>query len=76
MIREGNVYLDSFEKRWSGNSPHDDKQHFMESLELVKSGEELSIKVAGDFSSSAAAKLLEQEIREVVSLIFKFITIW
>lgn len=66
MTREAQIYLDSLERKWSG-PPHDNNGMLLETLDLMKQGEELSIKVTGDFSSSAAAKLLEQEIREVVS---------
>ncbi|CAA6662136.1 unnamed protein product [Spirodela intermedia] len=54
--------------------PHDNNRVLLETLDLMKRGDELSIKVTGDFSSSAAAKLLEQEIREVVSPIQRFLS--
>lgn len=69
MDREGQLYLDSFEKRWSV-SPPDNELSRPATLDLMKKEEELSLKVTKDFSSSAAAKLLEQEIGEVVSLVF------
>ncbi|XP_078445105.1 FZO-like protein [Wolffia australiana] len=65
MDREGQIYLDSFEKRWSVSTP-DNQQLRPETLDSIKIKKELSMKVTEDFSSSAAAKLLEQEIREVV----------
>ncbi|XP_042517367.1 probable transmembrane GTPase FZO-like, chloroplastic isoform X2 [Macadamia integrifolia] len=63
-IHEGRLYGEYFEKRWpSFVSPHN---QVSETHKLLKKGEELSLKVVEDFSASAAAKLFEQEIREVV----------
>ncbi|XP_010255948.1 PREDICTED: probable transmembrane GTPase FZO-like, chloroplastic isoform X2 [Nelumbo nucifera] len=64
-VREGRLYKESFEKRWPEFVyPHNEVQ--LEAYELLKKGEELSLKVIEDFNASAAAKLFEQEIREVV----------
>ncbi|XP_043691420.1 probable transmembrane GTPase FZO-like, chloroplastic isoform X2 [Telopea speciosissima] len=61
--REGTLYREYFEKRWpSFANPHNQE---VETQKLLKKGEELSLKVVEDFSASAAAKLFEQEIREV-----------
>uniref|UniRef100_A0A1D1XXT4 Uncharacterized protein in xynA 3'region n=2 Tax=Anthurium amnicola TaxID=1678845 RepID=A0A1D1XXT4_9ARAE len=62
---ERQLYLDSFEKKWSRFLSVNREVH-PEASDLMAKGEELSIKVTDKFSSSAAAKLFEQEIREVV----------
>ncbi|XP_068658902.1 probable transmembrane GTPase FZO-like, chloroplastic isoform X2 [Aristolochia californica] len=62
--REGRRYQESFTKRWA-TSLNSQKVVTSESYEL-RGGDGLSLKVLEDFSADAAARLFEQEIREVV----------
>lgn len=63
---EGKRIKESFEKRWPTfvNSHH---QMHSDTYELMGKGEEVSLQVVKNFSPSAAAKLFEQEVRELVS---------
>ncbi|KAJ4968941.1 hypothetical protein NE237_015642 [Protea cynaroides] len=62
--REGRLFQEYFEKRWpSFVSP---VNQVLDTHKLQNKGEKLSQKVVEDFSANAAAKLFEQEIREVV----------
>lgn len=63
--RKGNLYKESFEKRWPSVFPSIQSQ--LEASELLRTKHELGITAIGDFSAAAASKLFEQEIREVVS---------
>ncbi|ONH93596.1 hypothetical protein PRUPE_8G241300 [Prunus persica] len=60
--REGRMYAETFEKRWSSFVYPHRQVHLETSLEKVN---ELSLKVIEGFSTNAASKLFEQEIREV-----------
>lgn len=63
---EGMLYKESFERKWPlFVYPHN--QVGLETHELLKKGDELSLKALENFSTSAASKLFDQEIREVVS---------
>lgn len=63
---KGNFYKESFEKRWpSLIVPSIQSQ--LEASELLSTKHELGRRVIEDFSAAAASKLLEQEMREVVS---------
>lgn len=63
--REGRVYKEALEQRWSSFvDPH---QVQLQKTDILGERCELSIKVLEDFSVTAASKLFEQEIREVVS---------
>ena len=64
--REGSLYKESFERKWP-LFVHPHNQVGLEAYELLRKGDELSLKVLEDFSASAASKLFDQEIREVVS---------
>lgn len=65
-VREANFYAELFNKRW--NTPVDVKDKAQpDTCVLVSKGGELSTKVLEGFSASAAARVFEQEIREVVS---------
>ncbi|PQQ16877.1 putative transmembrane GTPase FZO-like chloroplastic [Prunus yedoensis var. nudiflora] len=59
--REGRMYAETFEKRWSSFVYPHRQVHLETSLEKVN---ELSLKVIEGFSTNAASKLFEQEIRE------------
>eukprot|EP00268_Persea_americana_P058683 TRINITY_DN7126_c0_g1_i7.p1 TRINITY_DN7126_c0_g1~~TRINITY_DN7126_c0_g1_i7.p1 ORF type:complete len:845 (-),score=168.11 TRINITY_DN7126_c0_g1_i7:738-3128(-) len=63
---EGKRIKETFEKRWPTfvNSRH---QVHSEAYELMGKGDEVSLQVVTNFSPSAAAKLFEQEVREVHS---------
>lgn len=65
--REGTLYKESFERKWP-LFVYPRNQGGLEAYELLKKGDELSLKVIEDFSASAASKLFDQEIREVVSV--------
>ncbi|KAI3449630.1 hypothetical protein Pfo_006295 [Paulownia fortunei] len=62
--RKGNMYKESFEKRWPSVVPS--IQSELEASELLRTKHELGVTVLGDFSAAAASKLFEQEIREVL----------
>ncbi|OAY70947.1 putative transmembrane GTPase FZO-like, chloroplastic, partial [Ananas comosus] len=64
-VCEANFYAELFNKRW--NTPVDVKDKAQpDTCVLVSKGGELSTKVLEGFSASAAARVFEQEIREVV----------
>ena len=65
--REANLYLECFE-RWDSLVTEEEKLSSGPN-ELVNQGEKVSIKALNGFSSSAAAKVFEEEIREVVCLL-------
>lgn len=60
------LYKKSFEKRWP-SFVYPNSQLHLETLESLKKVNELSLGVIQDFSGTAASKLFDQEIREVVS---------
>lgn len=62
--RKGNMYRESFEKRWPSVVASIQSQ--LEGTELLQSRHEQGVTIIGDFSAAAASKLFEQEIREVV----------
>ncbi|KAK6260094.1 hypothetical protein SCA6_014568 [Theobroma cacao] len=62
--REGRLYKESFEKRWPSLA-YSDKQHHLETYELLRKLDQLSLRVIENFSANAASKLFEQEVREV-----------
>ncbi|KAJ0978825.1 hypothetical protein J5N97_014299 [Dioscorea zingiberensis] len=63
--QEGKFYKEYFNKKWQAFINEKNCVH-QESYELLDKGDQQSIKVVENFSASAAARLLEQEIREVV----------
>lgn len=63
---EGRLYKESFERKWPlFVYPHN--QVGLETYELLRKGDELSLKALENFSAGAASRLFDQEIREVVS---------
>ncbi|KAL6564348.1 hypothetical protein OROMI_015798 [Orobanche minor] len=62
--REGSTYKELFEKRWPLVVPSILSQ--LEANELLRTKHDLSVTVIEDFSSAAASKLFEKEIREIV----------
>lgn len=62
--RGGRLYKESFENKWPSLVNSKTQLH-METYDLLKKVDELSLKVVEDLSASATSKLLEQEIREV-----------
>lgn len=70
--REIKHYEETFERRWA--SFMDSGNRFLsETRKLVERRNEFSIAVVEDFSAAAASKLFEEEIREVVSLIYNYV---
>ncbi|KAK1291506.1 hypothetical protein QJS10_CPB17g01875 [Acorus calamus] len=63
--REGKLYQVLFENRWPSYVKLKDIVP-TETYDLLCKGENLSMKVTENFSAGAAAKLFEQELREVV----------
>ncbi|XP_022758213.1 probable transmembrane GTPase FZO-like, chloroplastic isoform X1 [Durio zibethinus] len=61
--REGRLYEESFEKRWPSLA-YSDKQYHLETYELLRKLDQLSLRVIENFSANAASKLFEQEVRE------------
>ncbi|KAL7112885.1 hypothetical protein ACP275_04G029000 [Erythranthe tilingii] len=66
--RRGNMYKESFEKRWPSVVPSIESQ--MEASEILRTKHERGVTVIGEFSAAAASKLFEQEIREVLLVTF------
>ncbi|XP_026456540.1 probable transmembrane GTPase FZO-like, chloroplastic [Papaver somniferum] len=62
--RERMLYNESLEKRWPPSLDQHDQPHF--GTHDLQKREDLSVKPLENFSASAAAKLFDQEIREVV----------
>ncbi|XP_051118794.1 probable transmembrane GTPase FZO-like, chloroplastic [Andrographis paniculata] len=60
--REGNVYKESFERRWPFVVPSVQSQ--LAASELLRTEHQLCVEILTDFSAAAASKLFEQEIRE------------
>ena len=61
---EGRLYKESFEKRWPSLA-YSDKR--LETYELLRKLDQLSLRVIEKFSANAASKLFEREVREAVS---------
>ncbi|XWS76410.1 hypothetical protein CRYUN_Cryun01aG0173800 [Craigia yunnanensis] len=61
--REGRLYKESFEKRWPSLA-YSDKQYRLETYELLRKLDQLSLRVIEKFSANAASKLFEREVRE------------
>ena len=64
--REGRLYKESFEKRWPSLA-YSEKQYRLETFELLRKLDQLSLRVIENFSANAASKLFEREVREAVS---------
>ncbi|ONK67439.1 uncharacterized protein A4U43_C05F50 [Asparagus officinalis] len=62
---EGQVFIELFNERWHSLVNKEENLQ-LENYGLLGKGEEFSTRVMENFSASAAAKLFEQEIREVV----------
>ncbi|WOK99114.1 putative transmembrane GTPase FZO-like, chloroplastic isoform X1 [Canna indica] len=62
---EAKLYMECFETRWPSLVDYKGGAH-LETFPLSGKPEDISLKVIENFSASAAAKLFEQEIREVV----------
>uniref|UniRef100_A0A0D3G777 G domain-containing protein n=1 Tax=Oryza barthii TaxID=65489 RepID=A0A0D3G777_9ORYZ len=63
-VREANIYVDCFHERW-GALVAQEQRIPPEKNELVNEEEKLCVKALDGFSASAAAKVFEEEIREV-----------
>jgi hypothetical protein len=63
--REANIYLECFHERWDALIPEEERV-LSDSNELINEGEKLAVKALNGFNTSAAAKVFEEEIREVV----------
>ncbi|XP_061358136.1 probable transmembrane GTPase FZO-like, chloroplastic isoform X2 [Gastrolobium bilobum] len=61
--QQGRLYKESFEKRWT--LIHENSQMNFETYELLKKVDQAGSQVIENFSSSAASKSLEQEVREM-----------
>ncbi|URE04646.1 Dynamin family [Musa troglodytarum] len=62
---EAKLYMECFEKRWPALVDYEHKV-YLETYASLDTSEDFSMKVLENFSSAAAARLFEQEIREVV----------
>ncbi|KAK3138879.1 hypothetical protein QOZ80_5AG0374620 [Eleusine coracana subsp. coracana] len=67
--REANLYLECFRERWDALVPQEEIV-LSDPNELINEGEKLTIKSLDGFSTSAAAKVFEEEIREVAFATF------
>ncbi|RWW63539.1 hypothetical protein BHE74_00029272, partial [Ensete ventricosum] len=63
---EAKLYMECFEKRWPTLVDYE-RMVYLETYASLNISEDFSMKVLENFSSAAAARLFEQEIREVVS---------
>ncbi|OMO77707.1 Thiamine phosphate synthase [Corchorus capsularis] len=61
--REGTLYKESFERRWPSLAYSD--KHQLQTYDLLRKLDQLSLKVIENFSAKAASKLFEREVREV-----------
>jgi hypothetical protein len=57
--------LECFHERWDALIPEEERV-LSDSNELINEGEKLTVKALNGFNTSAAAKVFEEEIREVV----------
>ncbi|KAF5744198.1 FZO-like [Tripterygium wilfordii] len=64
--REGRLYKESFENRWP-SFVHPSTAMHLETYELLKKVDELSLRVIDKLSALAASKLFDQNIRDVFS---------
>lgn len=64
-LREGKLFIEQFDKQWHQLIDEKDKTH-SENLGYIDKEEEFCLKALENFSSNAAARLFEQEIREIV----------
>lgn len=64
--REGRVYEESFERRWPSLA-YPDKKYYLETYELLRKLDQLSLRVIEKFSANATSKQFEREVREAVS---------
>jgi hypothetical protein len=62
------LYLECFHERW-GSLITQEERLSSDPNGLVNEGDKLSIKALNGFSATAAAKVFEEEIREVVCLL-------
>ncbi|XVE73144.1 hypothetical protein DITRI_Ditri11bG0093900 [Diplodiscus trichospermus] len=62
--REGGFYKESFEKRWPSLA-YTDKQYRLETYELLRKLDRLSMRVIDKFSASVASNLFERKVREM-----------
>ncbi|XP_062231289.1 probable transmembrane GTPase FZO-like, chloroplastic [Phragmites australis] len=62
--REANLYLECFHERWDSLVAQEQRV-LLDPNGLANEGEKLSIKALDGFSASAAAKVFEEEVREV-----------
>ncbi|KAI5018519.1 hypothetical protein ZWY2020_043407 [Hordeum vulgare] len=63
---EANLYLECFHERWDSLVSQEERVS-SDPTELVNEGEKLSINALDGFSATAAAKVFEEEIREVAT---------
>ncbi|TYH57341.1 hypothetical protein ES332_D08G082700v1 [Gossypium tomentosum] len=62
--REGRAYKESFEKKWPSIT-FSDKNYPLETYELLRKLDELSLKAIENLSANATSKQFEREVREV-----------
>lgn len=62
--RKGKLYKETFDKRWPAINNRSNEVH-IDSYELLRRADELSMRAIEQFSAAAASKLFEQEVREV-----------
>lgn len=67
---QGILYKQSFEKRWPSLSNASSQMDF-ETYELLKKVDQAGSQAIENFSSSAASKSFEKEVREMVSWNFE-----
>lgn len=68
---ERRLYKEAFENRWP-SLVYPKTQVHLDSQELVLKVDEFSLRLIEDLNASATSKLVDQEIREAVSLIISF----
>lgn len=64
--REGRAYKESFEKKWPSIT-FSDKNYPLETYELLRKLDQLSLRAVENLSANATSKQFEREVREAVS---------
>lgn len=64
--QESQQFFKGFDEKWSGFINHHDQVH-SDTNALLRNHDKISVEIAKSFSTSAAARLFDQEISEVVS---------
>ena len=67
--REANFYLECFHERWAALVAQEERV-LLDPNGLINEGEKLTVKALDGFNASSTAKVFEEEIREVVCILW------